>query len=153
MIPSGWVVPLPIALPNVLWALFPGPEAASPPATSESPLWRFASLIEGAGRVAVFTLPFVLDWNVETAFDRVLVSMGGLALALYYVAWSRYFLCGRADRLLFAALGPVSVPLAIAPILYFVAFAGLAGSSTMGAVTAVFGAAHILLSLRRSRSA
>lgn len=153
MIPSGWVVSVPIILPNVLWALLPGPAGQSSAKAPATALLRVVSFVEGAGRVAVLVLPFFLDWQVQTVIDRVVACVGGLALALYYAGWGRYFLGGRAPALLFAALGPLAVPLAVAPVTYFLAFAVLARSSTMAVVTVLFGAAHVFMSIRRAGSA
>jgi len=153
MIPAGWIVAVPIILPNVLWALLPGPAERSSAWAPTTALLKVVTFFEGAGRVAVFTLPFVLDWQVCTAIDHVVAGVGGLALALYYVGWGRYFIGGRAPLLLFAPLGPIAVPLAVSPVIYFLAFAFLARSPAMAAVTVLFGAAHIFMSARRAGSA
>lgn len=153
MIASGWVVPVPIILPNVLWALLPGPAEPSSAEAPKTTLLRIVGFIEGSGRVAVLVLPVFLDAQVQTTIDRVVACAGGLALALYYVGWGRYFFGGRAPVLLFAPLGPLPVPLAVAPVLYFLAFAVLARSPTMAVVTVLFGAAHVFMSARRAGSA
>lgn len=152
MIASGWIVAIPIILPNVLWALLPGPAEPSAAAPTTT-LLRTVGFIEGSGRVAVLVLPVFLDAQVQTTIDRVVACAGGLALALYYVGWGRYFFGGRAPVLLFAPLGPLPVPLAVAPVLYFLAFAVLARSPTMAVVTVLFGAAHVFMSARRAGSA
>lgn len=151
--PSGWVAALPVALPNVIWALVPSPAAPTAPEAPPSLLLRLVSMIESAGRVAVFAWPFFLGWHVETTRDVVLVATGVMALGVYFVGWGRFFLRGRAPTWLFAPLGPLPVPLAIAPVVYFLVFAALARSPGMATTTALFGAAHVHLSLRRHRAA
>jgi hypothetical protein len=45
------------------------------------------------------------------------------------------------------------VPLAVAPVAYFLACSGLTHSLALALVTLAFGGAHISLSLRRARAA
>jgi len=153
VLPSGWVVPIPIALPNVIWALLSARSASAPSVSPVEPGPRSLALVESIGRVAVFVLPFFLELHVQTGFDRALVAVGSFALLVYYAGWARYFMHGRSPSLLFAKLSVLPVPLAISPVVYFLAFAGLARSPLMAFVVVVFGAAHVFLSLRRVSAA
>jgi hypothetical protein len=153
VLPSGWIVPIPIAIPNLIWALVPQRHA---PVPSVPPVHRglnLLALVESIGRVVVFALPFFLDLHVQTGLDRVLAGVAAIALVVYYAGWVRYFLHGSSPSLLFASLGPLPVPLAVAPVVYFLAFAGIARSPLMAFVAAAFGFAHISLSLRRVSAA
>jgi hypothetical protein len=148
-----WVVLLPIVVPNLIWALLPRQPTNEPLVPSIDPRLKLLVVLEGAGRVAVFALPFFLECSVQTGFDRVLVGLGALALLVYYVGWARFFIRGRQPVLLFAPLGVLPVPLAVSPVVYFLAFAGLARSPLMAVATAVFGLAHVSLSLKRFSAA
>jgi hypothetical protein len=150
MLPSGWLVPIPIAIPNLIWALSPKGPAPEPSATPRRSRPTPLAFVEGVGRVAVLALPCFLEMQIHTGLDRVLVTVGVLALGVYYAGWARYFLRGRSPALLFAPLGILPVPLAVSPVIYFFAFAGLARSPLMALVTGLFGVAHISLSLKRT---
>jgi hypothetical protein len=45
-----------------------------------------------------------------------MVSGMGIALAVYYGAWGRFFLCGSSHSLLSAPLWAIPFPLAFAPV-------------------------------------
>jgi len=79
-IPSGWVIPLPLALPNLVWALWPAPGLTAKAAAARGPL----SLIEAAGRGLVFCMPFFLEFQFTAATYLILLTVAGLALVLYY---------------------------------------------------------------------
>lgn len=147
---SGWLVPIPIAIPNLIWALSPKAPAPEPSANPHTSRLAPLAFVEGVGRVAVLALPCFLEMRIHTGLDRVLVSVGVLALGVYYAGWARYFLRGRPPALLFAPLGILPVPLAVSPVIYFFAFAALARSPLMALVTGLFGAAHISLCLKRT---
>jgi hypothetical protein len=94
MFSSGWLVPIPIAIPNLIWALSPKAPAPEPSANPRTSRLAPLALVEGVGRVAVLALPCFLEMRIHTGLDRVLVSVGVLALGVYYAGWARYFLRG-----------------------------------------------------------
>jgi len=100
----------------------------------------------------VFALPFVLSPRVGTPVALVCLAIAGAAAVLYYVGWARFLIRGRTPLLLFASLGRVPVPLAVAPVIYFLACAAIARSLVYALVVLPFGAAHILLSLKRAHT-
>ena len=153
MIPSGWIIPLPIALPNIAWAALPSPSAASPASGAPEPEPRILVFLERVGRIGIFVLPFFVDVEVTTAVDRFFLGFAVLALGIYYLGWARYFRRGRLPALLFRSFAGIPVPLAIAPVAYFLACSGLVRSLALALVAFTFGVAHITLSLRRSRAA
>jgi len=148
-----WVVLLPVLLPNLIWLLFPRRPPNEPLVPPIEPRLKPLVVLEGAGRVAVFAMPFFLESSIHTGLDRVLVAIGALALLVYYLCWARFFIRGRQSSLLFAPLGALPIPLAVSPVVYFLAYAGLARSLLMAVVTAAFGLVHAWLSLKRVSAA
>jgi len=152
VIPSGWIIPLPIALPNLAWALLPSPPVSGSGSGARESEPRFLLFLERAGRIAIFVLPFFLHVHVSTTTDRLCLGVAVLALGIYYLGWARYFIRGRLPELLYRPFTGIPVPLAIAPVTYFLACSGPARSFALALVTLAFGAAHISLSVRRARS-
>ncbi len=150
MIPSGWIIPFLIALPNIAWAVLPSPPVSGPRSGTLEPEPRILVFLERAGRVGVFGLPFFLNLHFSTATDRCCLGVAVLALGIYYLGWARYFVRGRLPELLYRPFAGIPVPLAISPITYFLACSGLTRSIALALVTLAFGAAHISLSVRRA---
>jgi hypothetical protein len=146
-------VPLLVAIPNVAWAL--GASRSSSPALTGHPAAESEVLIllERIGRVALFVVPCFYPLVVVSSMDRACLGVGALALIVYYLAWGRYFLQGRAAGLLLSPLGGLPVPLAVSPVVAFLAACVLTRSVLLTAVTLAFGFAHVSLSLRRAKAA
>jgi hypothetical protein len=70
-----------------------------------------------------------------------------LALAFYYTGWARYFTRGRTPVLLFKPLFGVPLPLAVSPVVYFLAASVPLRSLPLAASAVVFGVAHVAISL------
>jgi len=149
----AWVFLLPIAVPNLIWALMPRQPANEPLVSSFGSRLTLFVVLESVGRVVVFAMPFFLEFSIHTEFDRVLLGIGALALLVYYAGWARFFIRDRQPSLLFAPLGGLPVPLAVSPVVYFLTLAGLMRSPLMAVVTTAFGVAHIWLSLKRFSAA
>jgi hypothetical protein len=145
MIPSGWMISVPLLLPNLLWMAYP--PAQLPTTGHSSPLARVLGPIETAGRIAVFTIPFFLNLHLDALIARVCLIAAVPALLVYYIGWARYFVRGRAYDLLSADLLGIPVPLAVAPTIYLLAGSALLQSVLLAIVTALFGAVHLYLAL------
>ena len=143
----GLFIPIPIVLPNLIWVMAPKPPA-KPERPDPATASRVLSMIEAGGRGAVLVVPLFLKAEVATRMDEVFLAVGGLALTIYYAGWMRYFAGGRSPALLFRKLAFLPVPLAVAPVVYFLAFSLLTRSMVLGAVSALFGCAHVYLSLK-----
>ncbi len=150
MIPSGWIIPFFIALPNIAWAVLPSSPVSSSGTDAPEPEPRILVFLERAGRIGVFGLPFFLNVHVSTATDRLCLGVAVLALGIYYLGWARYFVRGRLPELLYRPFVGIPVPLAISPVTYLLACSGLTRSIALALTTLVFGAAHISLSVRRA---
>jgi hypothetical protein len=103
-IKSGAIVPLLIMLPNLVWFLVPHP-ASDNSATVPLAL----NIAENAGRIAILVIPFFYSLKSGQRFSGVALVVAGLALAIYYAAWIRYFAGGSAAELMRASL--VGIPL------------------------------------------
>jgi len=141
-IKSGALIPLLVVLPNVVWMLVPKADAGASPS---EPL--VLTILENVGRFVALILPFFFSLDVHKKFSApVLIGMG-LALAVYYTCWVRYFAGGRADALLGAPFLGIPMPMAIAPIVFLVLSSYLMSSWWMLGAALLFGVAHIWISV------
>lgn len=97
---SGAVIPVLLMLPNVAWMLFYSLDAG---AKSAVPL--ALSIAENVARVVTLALPFFYSLNLKRTWSTtVLIGMAG-ALAVYYLAWGRFFMGGGSASDLSAPFG------------------------------------------------
>lgn len=138
---SGALVPLLIMLPNIIWMTLPR-QAAAP----SSPVPAWLNILENIGRVGILVVPFFYDLGLDKPGGVVVAVAMGVALGLYYAAWTRYFLRGRTTALLRQPLLGIPLPLAVTPVVFLILSSYLMDSWLMLAVSAVFGVAHIWVS-------
>jgi hypothetical protein len=134
MLPGGLVSVL-ILLPNLLWMVFPPrgqPEDSSGPADG---LHRLMEILEWLGRIATLVIPFFYCVEAQSTRQVVALAVMALALLLYYAGWARYFVRDRSYVLLFEPFLEVPLPLAISPIVYFLAASVLFGSCYLALAT------------------
>jgi hypothetical protein len=135
---SGALIPAFLMLPNVAWMLFydlnAGPSVSVPLALS---------IAENAGRVAVLALPFFYSLNVKKKYSSLAMVAMAIALAVYYVAWVRFFVGGGSAGLLSAPLLGIPGPLALAPVGLLIFSAYLMDSWVIFSVAVSFGALHV----------
>ena len=74
-----------------------------------------------------------------------------VALALYYGGWLRFFAGGRAYALYFASMLGLPIPMAIAPIVYFLAAGALLRSPLLAAAAFVLAVGHIPITAGEKR--
>ena len=141
-IKSGALIPVLLILPNVVWMLFP--KVAGAKQVSE-PL--FLTILENIGRVAILILPFFYSLDLNRKYSTLVLIGIGLALAVYYAAWIRYFVGGRTPELLRAPFLGIPLPLAITPVVFLTLSSYLMGSWWMLAASIFFGIAHIWVSV------
>lgn len=94
--------------------------------------------------VPVMTEPGPLRWG----WSGLLAA----ALAGYYALWVRYLAAGRARAALYQALWRIPVPLAILPVVVFLAAAAWLSNPWIAASAAVLAAGHVPASVIVSRS-
>jgi hypothetical protein len=142
-----WVsllIPALVLAPNAMWAAFPARDR--PPAdASAAPLVLTAA--ENAGRLGVFVIPLFHAVRTDVVSVSVLVAKGQL-LAVYYYGWWRFFRGGRRHRLLFASILRVPIPMAVAPVLYFILAAWPLASAPMLIAGLLLAVGHLIISRR-----
>lgn len=127
--------------PNVIWMLLPKTDVGEQVSPS-----LVLTIAENAGRVAVLILPFFFSLDLSRK-HATLVTLGmGLALALYYGCWIRYFLEGGSAEILKAPLFGLPLPMAVIPTVFLVLSSYLMGSWLMLGASILFGITHIWVS-------
>lgn len=144
----GWIIPAAVMAPNALVIAFP--PRAIPAKRGPTPL--LMTIIERLGQAAVCLVPclYRLDRIDGLTAWTALAGMS-LSLAVYYACWVRYLRTGREYRSLFAPLGPVPLPMAVAPIALFFLSAVLLSSIPMAVATLIFATGHLANSQRERR--
>ena len=151
-LPGGLVSVL-ILLPNLLWMLFPPrgqPEDGTGPASG---LHRGMVILEWVGRIATLVIPFFYRIEVQSTRQVVALVTMALALLFYCACWVRYFVLGRTYALLFESLLGVPLPMAISPIVYFLAASVLLGSWYLALATLVLAVGHLWVTFQEVRQA
>ncbi len=140
-IKSGALIPLLIMLPNVVLMLTPKADGGKQVA---EPLWL--TIVENVGRVATLILPFFFSLDVHKKFSLPVTVAMGLALAVYYGCWIRYFVGGRSPALLGTSFLGIPQPMAVMPIAFLILSSYLMSSWWMLGASLLFGVAHIWIS-------
>ena len=149
--PPGWLIPVLVLLPNLLWLVFPPRGTPAAEMVSKSPLVRLMEVLEWLGRLGCLIIPCFYQVEVKGGWQLGALGVMAAALLLYYAGWARFFLGRRAYRLLFESLLGVPLPLAVSPIVFFLGAAALLGSWPMAAAALILAAGHIYLSHESSR--
>ncbi len=138
---TGALVPILLMLPNILWMILPGEKAQQ---EAKAPLWL--TVLENTGRMVILVLPFFYHLDLSRMYGFMVLAVMGLALAVYYLAWGRYFLRGCTLDLMGAPLLGIPLPLVVAPVVFLLLSAYLMGSWWMFGASVIFGIAHIRVS-------
>jgi hypothetical protein len=138
---SGALIPLLVMLPNVLWMFAPKADAGTSPSEPLS-----LTILENVGRFATLILPFFFSLDLHKRFSIPVLIVMGLAMAVYYACWIRYFTGGRATALLGAPFLGIPQPMAVTPIVFLILSSYLMGSWWMFGASVLFGVAHIWVS-------
>jgi hypothetical protein len=142
--PLGLALALAVLLPNLLLIRFP-PTEPWPTAPVPWPL----SALERAGQalclvVPTITLPGPLLWWW--------LAIAGAVLASYDALWIRYLVRGRSLRVLYGPFWRVPVPMAILPVMTFLAASAWLSNPWLAAAAAVLGIGHIPASVIIARA-
>lgn len=140
-IQSGAVIPVLLMLPNLAWMFFSRPNHAPRPLVPPA-----LAMAENVGRGAVLVLPFFYSLDLQRQFSVPALTAMALALAVYYMAWGRYFANGLAEEFLSARLAGIPAPLALAPIALFAVSSYLMHSWLMLGASLYFGVLHVWVS-------
>ena len=142
----GGLVSILILLPNLLWMLFPPRDQPDGGAVPSDGIHRVMSILEWVARIAVLVVPFLYQVDVQSGLHLIALVVFVLALLFYYAAWARYFLRGRRYALLFEPSLGVPLPMAISPIVCFLAASALFASWLLAMATMVLAIAHVWIS-------
>ena len=110
---------------------------------------RILEMIENLGRIAVFVLPLFYEPSLRTLGEWIFFSLMLLMIIIYYSGYIRYFRQGRRFELLSAPLGPLGLPLVVAPVAYYFSASVVLRSALLFAATLVFGIAHFIVSWKK----
>jgi hypothetical protein len=138
-------------LPNLLWMLFPSrgqPEGGAGPTSG---LHRLMEILEWVGRIAALVVPFFYRIEAQSPRQVIALVVAAMALLFYYAGWARYFLRDRRYALLFDRFLGVPIPLAISPIVCFLATSVLFGSWTLALASVILGVGHLWITVQESQ--
>lgn len=99
-------------------------------------------------------LPFAVTFLVSREpvnVRSIWLYLAALFLLLYYAVWIRYLVNGREVVLLHRAFLFVPMPLAVFPVLYYLCAAVWLRNIPATVIMAIFGAAHLTVSLQSFR--
>ncbi|MDN4069356.1 hypothetical protein NYE70_01535 [Paenibacillus sp. FSL R5-0407] len=112
----GILISILVMLPNLLF-LFRGPRNM-PKSLSPSPM--IITILERVGQISCFAMPLLFGIKIAEQPMNLIPVLMGICLLVYYACWIRYFAGGNLFALLYKPLGPIPVPMALFPILYFI---------------------------------
>lgn len=139
-----------VLLPNVLFWAWP-PEGV-PSSVQAIQVHLGLKIAEGAGRVGVMVVPLFYGIHMNGSVASLTLVIMIIAMLFYLIGWARYLGQARRYYWLFAPLWGIPVPMAIMPVLYFLASALLLESIPMLASAIILGVGHIPSSLQIYRS-
>ncbi len=135
---SGAIIPVLLMLPNVVWILFYSLEA-----DTKGTVPAALSIAENVARFAALALPFFYPIDLKRAGSTAVLLGMASALAIYYVAWGRFFMGAGSVALLSAPLLAIPSPLALAPVALLLLSSYLMRSWLMFGAALCFGVLHI----------
>lgn len=127
---------------NIVYVIFPPVNAPKEPPKVN----RFIEFAEQATRMLYMIAICFLVSLRKTSYCSLWLYSGIVFLILYYIVWIRYFAGGRDVALLRKNFGPVSMPLAVFPVLYFLCAAIWVHNIPAVIFMILFGIAHIIVS-------
>jgi hypothetical protein len=104
--------------------------------------FRGIEIIERLGQASAFTIPFfypIRPFNLAAAVMAV-------CLLFYYAGWARYMREGRHIKSFFQPMLGISLPMAVAPVIYFGAAALFLHSWPLAGATVVLAIGHLSVS-------
>lgn len=110
-------IPVAVFLPNLFFFMMPPVHRREQSNESGGLL---LSAAEGLGRLGVLALPIFSPIHLSRPYELLSFMVMLAFLAFYYAGWIRYFIRGRQYRLLFSPMIHIPIPMAIAPVLYFI---------------------------------
>lgn len=142
--PLGLALSLAVLAPTALLAAFP-PRTPLTKANVPGSL----RILESTGQALCMTVPALLAPGLITWWWG---AVGAAALGAYYALWGRYLAQGRQAWSLYRPLGRIPVPMAVFPVLVFLAGAAWLSSPGIAVAAVVLAAGHIPASFVIARS-
>lgn len=146
----SWVGLVVFALPmfiNIAYAVFP-PVGESAEAKNTV---KWLEAVEGTTRIAYLAALTLLVSREPLELKSAWMYAAAVFLVLYYAVWMRYFIGGRDVSLLGKSFLFVPIPLVVFPVLYYLLAAIWMKNIPAAVIMAVFGAAHITVSVNSFR--
>lgn len=143
--PFNLLFSLLILLPNLLMIRWNPVNMPNSSEVSEPPLLVAA---ERVGQPAVLLIPVFHALQIHTPIEMTALGVMLAALLVYYAGWLRFYRNGRDYRRLFAPLLGIPVPMAVAPVVYFILLAVLLHSPYQLLAAGVFAVGHLPISWR-----
>lgn len=140
----GLLVSLAVLAPNLLLLRFP-PRDGYPDARVP----RVLVILERSGQALCVTVPAITEPGPLRGGWSAAVAGGVL---LYGGLWARYLRTGCRVRVLYAPFAGIPVPMAIAPVVVFLATAAWLANPWIAGSAVLLGIGHIPASLMRAHS-
>ena len=137
------LIPLLVLLPNLLFVLLPPLDM--PSLEEEATIWL---ILERMGQTGVFLLPVFHMVHLDMVMKQAAFALMIMSLTVYYFGWWRFFRNKRQYAWLFQPLGIIPIPMAVMPLIYFLASAILMESLSMFLAVVCLGLGHLPISYR-----
>lgn len=129
---------------NIFYVIFP------PKQTEEAVSLKMPVLeaIEQGTRIAYAGAVCILVSNLKIDYTGAFLYISIIFLVLYHIVWIRYYIGSRDVRLLGTKFLGVPMPLAVFPVLYFIAASIWLHNYIATALMVIFGIVHNIISYR-----
>ena len=132
-----------VLLPNLAAVFFPPRKQLDKSGRPDQKQMQVFTVLERIGQAACFVLPFFYRLAFSSVKGGIALAVLALALAVYYACWLRYLVLGRDEALFYRPLLGIPLPMAVMPVVYFMAAALLLGSSWLLLAAILLGVGHI----------
>ncbi|MEK3683211.1 hypothetical protein [Paenibacillus sp. FSL R10-2736] len=112
---KGFIIPLLVLLPNLLFIFFPPRNA--PDSLASTPL--IFTILERAGQITCFMMPIVLGRKLAEQPLGLSAGLMAVCLLIYYICWARFYWNAREFAVLFTPWLGIPIPMAVFPAIYF----------------------------------
>jgi len=142
----GGLVTVFLFLPNLLYLIYPPQEKPEPEDAEKSRFARFLEIVERAGQISCFVLPFFYPIHLNHPLRWIALLVMVISLLFYYTGWVRYIRKGRRFGLLFEPMAGIPLPMAVAPVIYLAGAALLLGSWPLLGAVLLLAIGHLAVS-------
>lgn len=149
--PLGGIITLLVLLPNLLAVFFPPSTRLADDSQPNRSRLQIMTVVERIGQAGSFVIPFFYRVTLTSSIQAIALAIMVGALALYYAGWVRYLVQGRAEVLFYRSLLGIPLPMAIMPVIYFLAASALLGSVWLLLAAVLLGVGHITVTWLQSR--